>query len=214
MSAKKNLLEHFLRNPHKIIDRDTLSDIADAHGWARAIRFLRSEGWQIETLKNGYRLNSLEKIITNKNREPINRRIRYAVLQRDDSTCQRCGRTVKDKIKLEVDHKIPVDWGGKTELDNLWTLCNECNGGKKNLFSDQDDSIMKIVMNEPNGYKRMVKYFELVPNVVIEPITFDIISGIRDWERTLRLIRSKLKMDIEWIRPTKEHPKGGYIYHD
>lgn len=58
--------------------------------------------------------------------------IRYDVLSRDNFTCQICGRTIADGVKLEVDHKIPVSKGGKSTMDNLWTLCFDCNRGKYN----------------------------------------------------------------------------------
>lgn len=56
--------------------------------------------------------------------------LRYDVLKRDNFTCQICGRTISDGAKLEVDHRVPVAKGGKSTMDNLWTLCFECNRGK------------------------------------------------------------------------------------
>jgi len=38
--------------------------------------------------------------------------------------CQMCGRTIAEHgITLVVDHKTPRDWGGPTELGNLWAVC-------------------------------------------------------------------------------------------
>jgi len=56
--------------------------------------------------------------------------LRFDVFKRDSYRCQLCGATAQDSRKLEVDHKIPVVKGGLDELDNLWTLCFECNRGK------------------------------------------------------------------------------------
>ena len=56
--------------------------------------------------------------------------VRFDVLQRDDFTCQLCGKTKEEGVKLEVDHKIPVSKGGSDRMNNLWTLCRECNAGK------------------------------------------------------------------------------------
>lgn len=56
---------------------------------------------------------------------------RFDILNRDNFTCQLCGRTAQDGAKLEVDHIYPVSRGGKTTDDNLQTLCYECNQGKK-----------------------------------------------------------------------------------
>ncbi len=212
MSAGKRMLNLLCNNVGTVISRDDLAAVAGAHDWQRSIRTLRQEGWQIEAVKDGYILHSAEQIDTGKKRFAIDAKLRYAVLHRDGSKCQRCGRTPADGVKLVIDHKVPVDWGGSTELDNLWALCTECNGGKKNFFSDYDAEIMKQIVSLDSGWQRLKRFFELVPNEIIEPIKLDVVSGIRDWERTLRAIREKEKMDIKWIPKSKEYPHGGYVY--
>lgn len=57
--------------------------------------------------------------------------LRYDVLKRDGFRCRVCGATVSDGAKLEVDHIIPVSKGGKSTMDNLQTLCERCNRGKR-----------------------------------------------------------------------------------
>ena len=56
--------------------------------------------------------------------------LRYDVMRRDGFRCQLCGTTAKDGYKLHVDHIIPVSKGGRTEMQNLRTLCERCNMGK------------------------------------------------------------------------------------
>ena len=58
-------------------------------------------------------------------------KLRFIVLKRDDYRCQICGRDAQDGIKLEVDHKTPVAKGGTDDPLNLWTLCFDCNRGKR-----------------------------------------------------------------------------------
>jgi len=65
-------------------------------------------------------------------RKAISKRIRLLILERDGYRCCLCGRTAKE-TKLEVDHKIPVAKGGTDSLNNLWTLCIDCNRGKSDL---------------------------------------------------------------------------------
>lgn len=60
--------------------------------------------------------------------------LRYDILKRDGFRCVLCGRTSNDGVKLQVDHIIPVSKGGKTEIANLRTLCNECNMGKRDKY--------------------------------------------------------------------------------
>ncbi len=52
----------------------------------------------------------------------INPKLRLAVLERDGQKCLLCG----EREDLEVDHVIPVKDGGKSEIDNLQTLCHRC----------------------------------------------------------------------------------------
>lgn len=64
--------------------------------------------------------------------------LRYQVLERDRK-CLLCGATPdpENDVKLHVDHRVPWSQGGRTELDNLQTLCAQCNLGKGNR-STQD----------------------------------------------------------------------------
>lgn len=54
-----------------------------------------------------------------------------------------CGRS-KDEVALEVDHVVSVADGGTDELDNLATLCRDCNGGKS-AYRFTDYRSMNIV---------------------------------------------------------------------
>jgi hypothetical protein len=63
-------------------------------------------------------------------RRPSNR-LRFKVLNRDHFQCQVCGRSQeKDGVGVEVDHIEPYSKDGETVLENLWTLCRDCNQGK------------------------------------------------------------------------------------
>jgi len=55
-----------------------------------------------------------------------------------------CGRGPQDGIRLEVDHITPVAAGGTDDLDNLRTLCRECNEGKS-------DRIYRPIKPTPTG---------------------------------------------------------------
>jgi len=61
-------------------------------------------------------------------------RLRWKVLQRDRFTCCGCGRSpaTSTGIELQVDHKTAWSKGGETLLENLQTLCSDCNLGKSN----------------------------------------------------------------------------------
>lgn len=60
---------------------------------------------------------------------------RWEVFNRDNYTCTYCGRNVKeDNIKLEVDHILSVVNGGSNKLNNLTTVCRECNREKSDKY--------------------------------------------------------------------------------
>ena len=62
--------------------------------------------------------------------------LRLKVLSRDNFRCVFCGKSPATDIgtKLHIDHIKPFSKGGKSRLENLQTLCEECNLGK----SDND----------------------------------------------------------------------------
>lgn len=214
--AKTKMKEYLLQHVGENVTRETLREVAGGiQDWQRSLRTLRQEtGLDIVATQTGYILTSAEPIHTPQIRRPIDNRLKYAVLQRDNSTCQRCGANIHNtpNVKLVIDHKIPVELGGDTTINNLWTLCSDCNGGKQAFFQDANADRMKVIMQMESAAKRLKAYFELYPNTVIEPIKLSTVANVRDWERTLRLVRAKENMHLEWVRPCKEFPMGGYIY--
>ena len=102
-------------------------------------------------------------------RQPIPRKLRHEVFKRDGYRCRECGSS-KDETSLEIDHIVPVAKGGTNDIDNLQTLCRECNqkkhtdewvGGEtdleslknklfhlKNQLSDYEDKLSKATAEE------------------------------------------------------------------
>ena len=59
-------------------------------------------------------------------RAKVSKKIRLSILNRDHYRCKYCGSTQN----LEIDHIIPISKGGKSEYNNLQTLCHRCNVNK------------------------------------------------------------------------------------
>ncbi len=74
-------------------------------------------------------------ILKHKTKREVNYKLRFLVLRRDNFKCKVCGRSpaTNPKIILHIDHIIPWEKGGETVLDNLQSLCSDCNLGKSNL---------------------------------------------------------------------------------
>ena len=70
-------------------------------------------------------------------RKKLTKSLRYDVMRRDRFRCRLCGRSSEeDGVKLEIDHIKPISKGGKTELNNLRTLCYDCNRGKRDKYDE------------------------------------------------------------------------------
>ncbi len=158
----QKLLDALSRNMGKVITNEKLIEVSGQHNYARRIRELRAEGWNIvyNFKPSGYILKSNNKISKNKD-DYINLKLRHKILERDDFRCQQCGHKGNERyadgdiVKLEVDHIVPRKDGGKTVEANLWTLCSRCNAGKKSLLDYPETMKNKIIsLNLPDGLRR------------------------------------------------------------
>lgn len=77
-----------------------------------------------ETTSSKYHSKNQRKLMTPK--------LRKTIMERDNYTCQMCGKYMPDEVGLHIDHIIPVSKGGKTVESNLQVLCSKCNGRKSN----------------------------------------------------------------------------------
>lgn len=91
----------------------------------------------IKYLKGRY--NSLEEIDfectlsqyhAKNQRKLMTPRLRSEIAERDNYTCQICGKYMPDGVGLHIDHIIPIAKGGKSVPSNLQVLCSKCNGRK------------------------------------------------------------------------------------
>lgn len=63
--------------------------------------------------------------------------LRYDIMKRDGFRCCLCGRSANDGVRLHIDHIVPVSKGGKTVRENLRTLCQDCNLGKRDKYDPE-----------------------------------------------------------------------------
>ncbi|MEU8877918.1 HNH endonuclease signature motif containing protein [Streptomyces javensis] len=137
-SGRDRLLHYLKEISPRPADKEQLAYVAKIQEWPRRLRELEEAGWQIisnvddPTLPPGsYRLPTLE-MRPPRVREAI--KLRYKILDRDNKTCQDCGRTPAQGISLQIHHILPVHKGGKNDEDNLVTLCLQCHGGRHALM--------------------------------------------------------------------------------
>lgn len=127
-------------------------------------------------------------------RGQVSLRQRYDVLAR--GKCERCGRTVADHgVVLEVDHIIPLAWGGTNDRANLQALCQECNAGKKDAYADLEKYGPAIAeaASEPDVHRRLAALLvALSPHEVPSDVLRVVANhgeAQEDWQKRLRELR-------------------------
>lgn len=156
--SRAKLREYFTQNVDKILDSDTLREVAGTSEWARRVRELRNEeGMNIVThndrsdLKPGQYLLLDLKPLPSFGRD-ISKETRAYVLDRNGFTCQMCGAAAGEphpfdqgrKTRLHIGHIIDKSMGGTDEPTNLRAICSVCNEGASNLTLNRPETIKLI----------------------------------------------------------------------
>lgn len=191
MGAKTKILALLLKNIGKDVSRARI--ITTAGGkveWARRIRDLRQEGWQVEPVPGGYVLRSKTRLKAKAGRA-ISQKLRFKLFQAANGACPICGARVSEGAKLVIDHKIPLEWGGPTTEDNLWAICTTCNQGKRDHYSDQDAGKMRAVMAIDDAKTRILEYFKLSAGKKVNKDQLMLVARISEWARRVRELRAQ-----------------------
>lgn len=149
--SKKRLREFFLQNVGKVLDSETLRNVAGTSEWARRVRELRNEeGMHIITHNDRSDLKPGQYLLVDKNIMPafgrmMSKETRAFVLDRNGFTCQMCGAVAGEphpynaarKTRLHIGHIIDKSLGGSDDPSNLRAICSVCNEGASNLTLDR-----------------------------------------------------------------------------
>jgi len=148
----------------------------------------------------------------------ISQKLRAQIIGVAHGRCQMCGKTIeKDEITLVVDHKRPRDWGGTNEPQNLWAICEECNGGKKAHFSslNADPEMMKKVISHSSVHVRIGELLKAIgignrtPSALLE-----VVADQDDWQKRLRELRYDVigwQIDIKGYKGASGKKQTDYI---
>lgn len=156
--SRAKLRDFFIENVSKVLDSDTLREVAETSEWARRVRELRNEeGLNIVTHNDRSDLKPGQYLLVDKKPLPafergISKETRAFVLDRNGFTCQMCGAAAGEihpydngrKTRLHIGHIIDKSMGGKDEANNLRAICSVCNEGASNLTLNRPDTIKLI----------------------------------------------------------------------
>lgn len=153
--SRAKLRDFFLSNAGKVLNSDTLRDIAGTSEWARRVRELRGEeGMNIVTHNDRSELKPGEYLLIDIKPLPsfergISKETRAFVLDRNGFTCQMCGAAAGEshpydqgrKTRLHLGHIVDKSMGGIDEPTNLRAICSVCNEGASNLTLNRPQAI-------------------------------------------------------------------------
>jgi hypothetical protein len=132
--------------------------VAGVSEYGRRIRELRDEeGFQIKSHIDRADLKPGEYILETLEQRPVLSRtmspqLRNEILERNGFTCQLCGAGPGDsdpfnpnrKVRLHIDHIVPISQGGSDSKENLRVLCSACNQGRSNI-SLPTETVLNII---------------------------------------------------------------------
>lgn len=153
--SRAKLREYLINNVGKILNSDTLREVAGTSEWGRRMRELRSEeGMNIVTHNDRSGLKPGEYLLIDLKALPafergISKETRAFVLDRNGFTCQMCGAAAGEphpydegrNTRLHIGHIIDKSIGGNDEPGNLRAICSVCNEGASNLTLNRPQAI-------------------------------------------------------------------------
>lgn len=134
-SIEKILFDSMIQNPvrdYQISVILTLTNINGAYRSEKTKTFNYSEISDVIVRLNNkkgdrYLDENIWQSICRVERGKVSNKMRFAIYKRDGYRCKKCGKATDD---LEIDHIFPIAKGGKSNFENLQTLCHRCNALK------------------------------------------------------------------------------------
>lgn len=172
--------------------------LGEAHAQTdRRVRDLRDH-FDVPAVRIGgehhYVLRGWAKVKKAGSREAINRRLRAQILA--PQRCAQCGRRpLNHGVVLVVDHKIPREWGGTDDPENLQPLCEECNSGKKDLYATYDRFADEIsaAANHLEPHRRIGELLKAFNGDWVPSDLLGVVASMQqyqeDWHKRLRELR-------------------------
>lgn len=117
---------------------------------------------------------------------PIKTSLRFKIFERDNFTCQYCGRKPPEVI-LHCDHIHPLSKKGTSDEINLITSCRDCNLGKRDkiLKNPRRINIKQEIENLKEAEQQIKEYYKYLKKLTNYKENNPIIELLCEtWEKT------------------------------
>lgn len=114
MSNRDKLYSLIKKHGKGDIPAKLIHNIGNYASVTRVLRKLKTNGiidYKYIDKEKSYRITEINKLHDKSVRNKLSGKVKYKVLERDSFKCRACGRGT-GKVELEVDHVIPIQWGG------------------------------------------------------------------------------------------------------
>lgn len=206
-------------NPPTMVEvRAFMADrVGEAHSQVdRRLRSLRECGFDIPAVRIGrdhrYQLRGWRPGGARRSAPDISAKIRAQVLA--PQRCAQCGRTPLDHgVVLVVDHKVPREWGGGDELENLQPLCEECNGGKKAWFATYDNHANEIraAIGYTEVHRRIGELLKSLQGEWVFTELIGIVASAQAYQEDYQKRTRELRVLGWMIQTQKRHDEGARV---
>lgn len=115
-------------------------------------------------------------------------------------------------MKLELDHKIPLSWGGTDHTENLQPLCTQCNHDKQAFYSSMDpfEEEIRAAAQHMDPHRRIGELLKAFHAAGVEAPSrvISVVASMHqyqdDWQRRLRELRV-----LGWDYKTSRRKENG-----
>jgi hypothetical protein len=205
------------RNPPTTAEIGFFLDAAASAGVSgdRALRSLRTHFDIATVIRDGSERHELRGWAAHRpsaDRPALSLRRRAQALE--PGVCALCGRTpLRHSVVLEPDLKVPPEWGGTTDPENLWPLCEECLEGRRQ-YLEAYASYSEQIRHAASFDEPQRRIGELLTALREEWVPSELIGVVAsakefqgDYERRLRDLRM-----LGWdYKVRREHNQGARI---
>lgn len=124
------------------------------------------------------------------NSSSIDVRLRFQALYAARGGCENCGKSIdKHGIARVVVHKVPPEFGGLTETDNVWALCEECDGPRMNYFRRLDAGWISRMKETRSVHLRLGETLKVFQTQPVPTAVLKRVANQDDWKKRIRELR-------------------------